>query len=150
MIGGLYEQLITDEQRSLLNKLLVQRFGTKEWKCPFEIDSMEVQGGAGQDLFKYVQVSTLGCNLGDECLPDDELVYKTVNFASLNTYPNLTSEDQDKIVTYEADVSFFKFIMPDTVQAANIFFMRSSIILQDNVFDILESEEHEQVIFEEK
>ena len=40
--------------------------------------------------------------------------------------------------------------MPDTMQAANIFFMKSSVILQDNPFDILEQEEVEIDIFQEK
>ena len=76
-----------------------------------------------------MQLTTLGCNLGDKCLSDAELAERTFNFVTLQTYPNLISDNMESVVSYETDVSYIKFLMPDTMQAANIFFMKSSVIL---------------------
>ena len=51
--------------------------------CPQGIDSLVVRGGLGSPDFDYVKVSVEGCDLGpDECLPDSELGWQTINFLS--------------------------------------------------------------------
>ena len=53
------------------------------------------------------------------------------------------------MVTYQADVTYFKFIDPKVTQNTNMFYMRSRVRLQDNSFDIFDLYQEEFDIFEQ-
>ena len=57
--------------------------------CPINIDSMILQGGYTESEFNYVSFKILGCNLKEECLSDVDIAKETVNFVTLNSYPNI-------------------------------------------------------------
>ena len=88
-----------------------------------------------------------GCDLGAECLDDAELGHTALNFVSLETYPNLLGSDLSDIVNFNTDLSYFKNIIPHTTQAANLFIMKSELMLQDNIYDIFDTEKEEKQIF---
>ena len=71
-------------------------------------------------------------------MPDNELIYNVLNFASLETFPNLLTADLTNFVSFNTDVSYFKFIMPGITQAANLFIMKSELRLEDNIYDIFD------------
>lgn len=50
---------------------------------------MILQGGYTESEFNYVSFKILGCNLKEECLSDVDIAKETVNFVTLNSYPNI-------------------------------------------------------------
>ena len=52
------------------------------------------------------------------------------------------------IVNFNTDLSYFKNIIPMTTQAANLFFMKSELMLQDKIYDIFDTEKEEKQIFQ--
>ena len=61
--------------------------------CPANLESMPLRGNFGSKYFDYVKLKVEGCDLGAECLPDDELQDKTINFVSLSAHPNLLGDN---------------------------------------------------------
>ena len=54
------------------------------------------------------------------------------------------------VVSYNTDLTYFKFIDPTRTQATNLFFMKSQIVTKDNIIDIFDASEKETPIFEAK
>ena len=108
---------------------------------------MVVRGGLGSENFDYVKISVEGCDLGPECLNDSALGSTTVNFLTLKSQPSLLDDDVSELVSYNTDLTYFKFIDPTRTQATNLFFMKSHIVTKDNIID---ASEKETPIFEAK
>lgn len=45
----------------------------KKWLCPDMLNSLEVRGGYSEAHYDYVSIIVAGCNLGDECMSDEEI-----------------------------------------------------------------------------
>ena len=50
---------------------------------------MILRGHYGDAELGYASFKVLGCDLKDGCLSDVEVAKHTVNFVTLNTYPNI-------------------------------------------------------------
>lgn len=75
----------------------------EEFLCPVNIDSLWMTGEFGSEVFDYVQFSLLGCDLGDECVSDAELVKRTFNIVLVNGLPNILLENSENYVEYAQD-----------------------------------------------
>ena len=82
------------------------------------------------------------------CATDEEIASKTVNFAMSKSYPNLLSENKMEPILYEQDMSTYFYLDKDAQQISNIFFMNSSISLEDSVVDFFDVEERDLELFE--
>ena len=60
---------------------------------------------------------------------------------SSRAHPSLLSDDLSNVVTQNVDYSYFKHIDPIINQSTNMFFLKSTISLNDNIFDIFETDE---------
>lgn len=84
----------------------------------------------------------MGCDLGPEkCLSDDKLASKSFNFVNLRSFPSLIGDDIESVISYTQDFTYFKFIDPTRFQGTNLFFMESTIVLKDDIFDIFDANE---------
>ena len=68
--------------------------------CPINIEEMSVQGQFGSSIFNYVRISLEGCDLGDECLPDEEVSGTYFGFVHLRAHPSLLGADEESVVSY--------------------------------------------------
>ena len=114
------------------------------WLCPSELESLEVRGSWGAPNFDYVQITLLGCNLGSECIPKEELHRRVFNLSILKARPNLLAENKEETILYETDMSTFFYIEPRMYQTENIYLMESTITLEDNIWDLLKFDEQSQ------
>ena len=71
MQGGPYEHLLTEAQKILLKGTDFQRIKGMSFLCPYNIDSLRIQGSFTSAHYEYVKLELLGCDLGDECFPED-------------------------------------------------------------------------------
>ena len=123
-----YSRLLNPPQKTLVNDNLTRLLNKKlSFLCPYKMDHMRVQGGYGSQDFDYVKIAVYGCDIGDECMNDEEISKTTINFLSLRALPSLIDDenkkgDQDDVIVYSTDLSYFKFIDPTRSQASNIFF----------------------------
>ena len=114
------------------------------WLCPSELESLEVRGSWGAPNFDYVQINLLGCNLGSECIPKEELHRRVFNLSILKARPNLLAENKEETILYETDMSTFFYVEPRMYQTENIYLMESTITLEDNIWDLLKFDEQSQ------
>ena len=49
------------------------KISDKKWLCPHKLDSLEVRGSYGEAYYDYVSIVVAGCNLGDECMSDEDV-----------------------------------------------------------------------------
>lgn len=106
--------------------------------CPTNIDKLVIRGSFGAKNFDYIKIAVEGCLLGDQCISDEELLEKTINFVTVSSVPELLGSDPDNVVTYRSDETYFKYIDPQITQHSNIFVMKSNVRLQDKTFDIFD------------
>ena len=72
----------------LIESLYVKHKAT--FLCPHNLTRLYVQGHYGAEAFRYVSVKVKGCDLGpEECIPDDQIIDKSLNFYQLRANPNL-------------------------------------------------------------
>ena len=71
--GGKFASQVTESQKTILNSVNLARKRDVTFLCPSNFGSLTVQGSFGADKFDYVKISYIGCNLGAECIPDEEL-----------------------------------------------------------------------------
>ena len=72
----------------LIESLYVKHTAT--FLCPHNLTRLFVQGHYGAEAFRYVSVKVKGCDLGpEECIPDDKIIDKSLNFYQLRANPNL-------------------------------------------------------------
>ena len=84
---------------------LIRKGGT-DFLCPVNINSLDLEGHFGSDMFSYFEIVVLGCDLGEEqCLTDAEIDHKEINFVSLRASPSLLDNENntDKVITYDQD-----------------------------------------------
>ena len=69
---------------------------------------------------------------------------------TFKAYPSLdaSKDTNSQAIDFSVDYSYFKYLDPFITQKTNIFFMKSSIRLIQSIFDIFESSEKEQQLFE--
>ena len=78
----------------LLDTLNLERkLEYKRTLCPADVDSLTVNGHYGSNLFEYVEIKVKGCELGEDCLPLEEVLNASINFVSLRSHPSLQSHD---------------------------------------------------------
>ena len=112
------------------------------------MSKLVLRGSFGAENFDYVKIGISGCDLGDECLSEDELMQINFNFIGLNALPELLGDDPDNFVTYLADTNYVRFIDPLMTQKTNYFFMKSVVSLEDNVYDVVDMLGKDVEIFE--
>ena len=66
----------------------------------------------------------------------------------LKAYPNILSENVEETVIYKMDLLNYLVIEPQMYKSENIYFMESSMELEDNIWDFLEISEKEVRFFE--
>ena len=114
--------------------------GKFDFLCPIIPEEFRSRGKFGDPLFDYIQIHVKGCDLGAECLSDEEVKKQGVNFLSLHALPNLHEQDAQERVTYVHDTSYFRMIDPQVRQLTNVFISQSTLILDDSVYDIFKEE----------
>ena len=84
-----------------------------------------------------------GCDLGDECEPDQNVIQKAINFVSMKAHPSLLNEDQSEVITYSPDMTYYRFLDPLISQQTNVFLTESTISIKDSIYDLFETSESE-------
>ena len=100
-----------------------------------------MRGHYHAEFFNYVGIKVTGCKLGSDCYQDDRLYKHSINFLGVKAHPSLDAgaESTGDLVAYTPDQTYFKYLDPELRQSTNIFFMQSSIITNDNIFDIFKT-----------
>ena len=112
-----------------------------EWLCPSGLENLDVRGSWGDNYFDYVRIRLYGCDQGNDCASTKELSNETFNIALLKAIPNLLGEDKQETILYETSKSMFFYTEPKLHQMTNIYLMESSISLEDNIWDLIKSDE---------
>ena len=86
--------------------------------------------------------------MGDACATEEELYGATINFAISTSHPNILSENKMEPILYGQSIDTFFYLEPDIEKVENIFFMESSINLEDNKWDLFDVEERDVNLFE--
>ena len=118
------------------------------WLCPDQLESLEVRGSYDAEHFDFVSIRILGCELGDQCMSEDEARNKNVNFRMLKAYPSILGDNKDETTLYAVDKSTYFVVEPRLEKVENFYFMESRINLEDNIWDILKLDEKEVYFFE--
>ena len=59
-------------------------------------DELKVRGKFGDQNFDYVQIRVRGCQLDpQECLSDEDVAKKGVNFLTAQAYPSIINNEED-------------------------------------------------------
>ena len=128
----------------LLESVALERQGRQYW-CPIYPERFTVRGHYHADHFDYVSVNVVGCALGDECYDDSQLYRHSINFLGIKAHPQLDGSGaiNDELIVYTPDQTYFKYLDPEISQFTNIFFMESTVITNDNIFDVFKKDEKE-------
>ena len=79
-----------------------------------------------------------GFSLRDKCLTDAEVAKEHFNFFTMNSHPNLLGDDYKDVVTFTADMSYHKTLVPSLSQNSNFFFRQHNIQLKDTFYNPIE------------
>ena len=71
-----------------------------------------------------------------------------MNLNFLKAFPDLFSADKDEPITYRPDMNTYYTIEPLLQKEENIYFMESSIDLEDNIWDIFKLDKKTVSLFE--
>ena len=62
------------------------------------VESLQIAGDIGSDVFQYVDIDVIGCQLGDECLPDSYVSKFKFNFMFVSAQPNILGQNKEEVV----------------------------------------------------
>ena len=69
--------------------------------CPVVPENTKIRGSLYTEEYEYLTIKVFGCELGEECLSDDELIMQDVNFKLVKAIPNLDNHrNQDSAFIY--------------------------------------------------
>ena len=71
--------------------------GSVNLLCPELSANSSVRGKFGDEYFDYIEITVKGCNLGDQCLPDDQVAKNAINFYTTQSLPNLSTDASQSI-----------------------------------------------------
>ena len=74
---------------------------------------------------------------------------KNINYISMKAHPSLLSDDQNSVISYTPDQTYFRYLDPLVTQNTNFFIMESVISMKDNIYDLFDTSEIEVQLFEE-
>ena len=66
----------------------------------------------------------------------------------MKAFPDLFSADKEEPITYRSDFDTFHTIEPKLHKEENIYYMESSIGLEDNIWDIFKLDKQQVSLFE--
>ena len=71
-----------------------------------------MKGEYGDELFEFVKITVEGCELGDKCASDEEIMQQDMTFYTLRSLPNLLTNNRDEILHYYKDNSYYRYLDP--------------------------------------
>ena len=72
-----------------------------------------MKGEYGDERFDFVKIIVGGCELGDKCASEEEIMQQSYDFWTLRSLPNLLTNNRDDILYYYRDNSYYRFLDPD-------------------------------------
>ena len=63
--------------------------GDQDFLCPFNIETLLLQGKYDSEAFRYAKIAIEGCNLGSTCANDTTVSNTALNFVMLKQVPNI-------------------------------------------------------------
>lgn len=83
------------ESTKLLVKSIQNTRRNTSFLCPINLESLVVRGHYGATHFDYIRIGVRGCDMGDECFTDQQLMKKAINYLSMKAHPSLLGENQN-------------------------------------------------------
>ena len=83
-----------DSTKLLVESIQKTRQNTN-FLCPINYENLVVRGHYGATYFDYVRIFVYGCDLGDECFPNQTIQQRSINYISMKAHPSLLSDDQN-------------------------------------------------------
>ena len=109
--------------------------------CPVLTENTQISGSSHTEVFQHLTIKVLGCNLGEECMSDNELIKQRFNLQLVKAIPGLDNDHyQDNTVIYMPDENRHRFLDPLVTQSSAISFAQSSVVSTDETFWELSSE----------
>jgi len=90
--------------------------------CP-DTNKLLVKGEFQSKEFAFVDIKVKGCDLGEDCAPQNLWKGTHVNFSILNSFIDLQEQDANKVVKHAMLSQHLTTLDGITAQKRNIYFM---------------------------
>ena len=143
---------LSDGEKVLYNSVLNER-ANRVYLCPdLSQSNLSVRGRYAAQHFDYLRIKLHGCTLDEGCFDDAKVARGTFNFFTLKAHASILNKESqgNNVIEYSVDQTYFRYIVPNLTQSTNYFFKQSEVVINDSLFDMLNSHEKSYQMYEEK